>query len=66
METGHNVYKRNGGDKYIMNHLFYMVDLKLYNSKQEDLKQQIKTVYRFSNDIDMQYNKKKATTNKWY
>ena len=55
MDTGYNIHKRNDKDKFIVNHLFYMDDLKLYNSRQEDLKRQIRTVHRFSNDIGMEF-----------
>ena len=39
----------------VINHLFYMDDLNLYNSRQEDLKRQIRTVHRFSNAIGMEF-----------
>ena len=61
MDTGYSAHKRNDKDTFIVNHLFYMDDLKLYNSRQEDLKQQNWTVYRFSNDIGMEFGLDKCS-----
>ena len=38
-----------------------MDDLELCNSKQEDLKQQINTTYRFPNDTKMEFKHEKFT-----
>ena len=55
MNTGYNIYKRNDRRRYLVNHLLYMDDLKLYNSNQKDLKKQIELVYKYSRDIGMEF-----------
>ena len=54
MNTGYNLNKRQEQPS-IVNHLLYMDDLKLYNSKEKSLKEQLNAVHQFSCDINMEF-----------
>ena len=54
MNTGYNLNKRQQ-EPSIVNHLLYMDDLKLYNSKEKSLKDQLTAVLQFSHDINMEF-----------
>ena len=54
MNIGYNINKRQE-QPFIINHLLYMDDLKLYNSKEKSLKDQLTAVHQFSRDINMEF-----------
>ena len=54
MNTGYNLNKRQEQPTTV-NHLLFMDDLKLYNSREKSLKEQLTVVHNFSNDINMQF-----------
>ena len=55
LETGYNMRKRNQDDQFTINHQLYMDDLKLYNSREKEMKNQLKKVKEFSDDIRMEF-----------
>ncbi|XP_075170249.1 uncharacterized protein LOC142242567 [Haematobia irritans] len=55
-------YKLNSRDQHKISHCFYMDDLKLYASTKQNLKNMLKIVEIFSNDIKMQFGIDKCRT----
>ena len=58
MKTGYQIYRNDPTSS--INHLLYMDDLKLYNSKCKELEKQIKTVHNFSQDTAMEFGIEKC------
>ena len=58
MKTGYKIYRNDPTSS--INHLLYLDDLKLYNSKHKELEKQIKTIHKFSQDTAMKFGIEKC------
>ncbi|KAL1446040.1 hypothetical protein WDU94_012394 [Cyamophila willieti] len=54
--------KHNKEVKYVLTHLLYMDDIKIYGKTERDLKTLLELTYTFSNDIKMEFGLEKCKT----